>query len=61
MQTTLSRVEIEQYAKARADLADMQKERLTVTITDILIAEPFRNAEDLMRLMVGLRGAGLPE
>jgi adenylate cyclase len=47
--------------RAQAEIADMQKERPTVTITDILIAEPFRSAEDQQRLTVGLRGAGLPE
>jgi tetratricopeptide (TPR) repeat protein len=46
--------------RAQAEIADMQKERPTVTISDILMGEPFRNAEDLTRLTVGLRGAGLP-
>ena len=47
--------------QAQAEIADMLRERPTVTITDILIAEPYRNAEDQQRLSVGLRGVGLPE
>ena len=47
--------------EAQAEIVEMKKERPNVTIKEILIAEPFKNAEDLQRLTVGLRAVGLPE
>lgn len=46
---------------AQVEIAELRKQRPNVKIKHIMMAEPYKNAEDAQRLIDGLRKAGLPE
>jgi tetratricopeptide (TPR) repeat protein len=48
-------------SQAQAEIVAMQLERPSVTISEVMKAEPFKNAVDEQRIIGGLRKAGLPE
>ena len=48
-------------SQAHAEIVAMQTDRPSVTISEILMAEPFKNFADEQRITNGLRKAGLPE